>query len=96
MHVITQRRLKEFWEEHPTAEPPLRSWYSITSKATWKTFADVRRSFNSADIAGIYVVFNIGGNNYRLITKVEYQFGKVFIAHVFTHAEYDRWNASQG
>jgi mRNA interferase HigB len=92
VHVITQRRLLEFWEEHPEAKPPLVSWYKVTQKVRWKNFADLKRTFNSADYVAPFVVFDVGGNNFRIVAKVEYRFGKVFIAHVFTHAEYDRWN----
>jgi len=91
MHVITQRRLREFWSKHPQAESPLTAWYKITRQAAWKNFAELRADFFSADYVAPYVLFDIGGNNYRLIAKVEYAFGKVYIAHVFTHAEYDRW-----
>jgi len=93
VHVITRRRLKEFWHKHPTAEPPLKTWYKLTVKADWKNFADLRVTFSSADYVAPYVVFDVGGNNYRVIAKVEYKFKKVFIAHVFTHPEYERWNA---
>jgi mRNA interferase HigB len=90
--VITQRRLSEFWEKHPAARSPLTSWYKATRNAKWRNFAELRATFNSADMVGTYVVFNIGGNNFRIIAKVEYRWEKVFIAGVFTHAEYERWN----
>lgn len=61
----------------------------------WTNFAELRRDFPSADYVAPYVVFNIGGNKYRLIAKIEYLFGKVYIAHLFTHAEYDRWNGTR-
>ena len=92
VHVITQRRLSEFWQKHPAAQSPLASWYKATRRAEWKHFADVRRTFNSSDYVDPFVVFDVGGNHFRVVAKVEYCFGKVFIAHVFTHAEYDRWN----
>jgi mRNA interferase HigB len=92
VHVITQRRLSDFWTKHPEAHSPLLSWYKATRAAQWKSFADVRRTFNGADYVDPFVVFDIGGNNFRIIAKVEYRFGKVFIAHVFTHAKYERWN----
>lgn len=94
VHVITQKRLSEFWQKHPDAKSPLMSWYKITKAATWNNFAELKATFNSADVVAPFVVFDIGGNKFRIIAKVEYRFGKVYVAHVFTHAEYDRW--SQG
>ena len=64
----------------------------MTKRAKWKHFAELKATFNSADQVAPYVVFDVGGNNYRVIAKIEYRFGKVYIAHVFTHAEYDEWN----
>jgi mRNA interferase HigB len=93
MHVVSEKALRLFWKKHPDAEPPLRAWLKITEKAEWKNLADVRQAFNSADVVGVYTVFNIKGNTYRLITAIHYNRHKVFIREVFTHAEYDRWNA---
>jgi len=93
VHVITKRRLREFWVKHPAAESPLTAWFKITSNAEWTNLADLHRDFPSADYVAPWTVFDIGGNKYRLIVKVEYRFRKVFIAYVFTHAEYDRWKA---
>ncbi len=93
VHVITQKRLKEFWLKHPAAESPMRSWHKITRNAKWKSLDDLRRDFPTADYVAPWTIFNVGGNNYRIIAKIEYKFGRVFISKVFTHAEYDRWNA---
>ncbi|MFH7030184.1 MAG: type II toxin-antitoxin system HigB family toxin [Heteroscytonema crispum UTEX LB 1556] len=90
MHVISRSRLVEFWEKHPNAETSLRSWYKITSLAEWQSFVDLRQVFPSADQVSNLIVFNIGGNNYRLIALVDYKYQKVFIRHVLTHAEYDK------
>jgi mRNA interferase HigB len=92
MHVITRVRLKEFWEKHPNAETSLRLWYKLTSLAQWQNFVELRQIFPSADQVENLTVFNIGGNNYRLITLVDYEYKKVFIRHVLTHAEYDKQN----
>jgi mRNA interferase HigB len=93
MHVISEKALRLFWMKHEDAELPLRAWLKITEKAQWRNLADVRRVFNSADVVdGIYTVFNIKGNTYRLVTAIHYNRRMVFIRHVFTHAEYDRWN----
>ncbi len=71
----------------------MTTWYKITKMAAWKNYDDLRRDFSSADYVAPWTVFDVGGNNYRIVAKVEYKFGKVFIFRVFTHAEYDRWKA---
>ena len=67
----------------------LQTWYKVTSTATWRNFADLRQSFSSADQVGRLVVFNIGGNRYRLVALVDYTWQKVFVRWVMTHEEYD-------
>jgi mRNA interferase HigB len=89
MHVISYKALKQFWRKHPDAKIPLKGWYKRAVKAEWRKFADVRQSFPSADQVKRFVVFNIGGNNYRLITAIHYNRLKVYIRHVLTHGEYD-------
>lgn len=90
MHIITFKRLKACWERHPDTEHPLRAWYSHTKQAQWRTPQDVKRDFSSASIvANNRVVFNIKGGAYRLVVKIEYQMGKIFIRFVGTHREYD-------
>ncbi|MEH2026564.1 type II toxin-antitoxin system HigB family toxin [Nostoc sp.] len=89
MHIITRLRLTEFWEKHPNAQTSLRLWYKITSLAQWQNFVELRQAFPSADQIGNFTVFNIGGNNYRLITLVDYKYEKVFIRYVLIHGEYD-------
>jgi mRNA interferase HigB len=90
MHIITHSRLKTFWQKHPNAKPRLQGWYIRTRYAHWTNFVELRQIFPSADQVGKFTVFNIGGNNYRLITFIDYEYHKVFIRHVLTHAEYDR------
>ncbi|CAA9374764.1 hypothetical protein AVDCRST_MAG94-4450 [uncultured Leptolyngbya sp.] len=90
MHVITRSALTEFWQIHPNAEAALRTWYKLTAQVRWRNFVDVRQTFPSADLVGKFTVFNVGGNNYRLIALVDFNYQKVFIRHVLTHAEYDK------
>ncbi len=90
MHIITKKSLQEFWQKYPESESSLKSWYKITKKAEWKNLADTRKDFSHADLAGVCTIFNIGGNNYRLITKIFYPNKKVLIRFVLTHAEYDK------
>ncbi len=89
MHVISRKKLVEFWKKHPAAEGPLKAWNARTRHANWKKFADVREDYPTADQVGRFVVFNIGGNNYRLIAVIHYNRGKVYIRHILTHGEYD-------
>jgi len=90
--IISRKRLTEFWKKHSAAEAPLRSWHSVVKAAEWLSFDEVRSTFRSADQYGNCVVFNIGGNNFRLIAAIHYNTGKLFVLHVLTHREYDRGN----
>lgn len=92
MHIISKSYLKQFWEKHPQAEVGLRLWYKITSDHRWKHFDDVRQVFPHADLVGQLTVFNISGNKYRLITKIVFPKGRIYIRAVLTHAEYDKGN----
>lgn len=91
MHVISHKALVDFWSIHAQARAPLSAWYRIVSGAWYTDFASVRRSFNSADVvARDFVVFN--ANSFRIVTAIHYNRGKLYVRHVFTHAEYDRWS----
>lgn len=92
MHIVTRLRLKRFWEKHPNSETSLRLWYKLASLAQWQSFAEVRAVFPSANQVGNLTVFNIAGNNYQLIVFIDYEYQKVFIRYVLTHAEYDKEN----
>jgi mRNA interferase HigB len=89
VHIISRKKLVEFWEKHPQSKGPLSAWYSRTRVAHWTMFADVRHDYPSADQVGRFVVFNVGGNKYRLIVVIHYNRQKVYIRHVLTHGEYD-------
>jgi mRNA interferase HigB len=94
MQVIALRPLREFWIKHPRAEMPLRAWYSLVSRAEWSGPADVRRSFGSADFAGdSRVIFDIGGNKWRVVAHIAYACRRVLIKFVRTHKDYDAINA---
>ncbi len=90
MHVISRKKLVEFWTKHPTAESPLRVWFRRAKEAHWTTFSELRTAFPTADQVGRLIVLNVGGNRFRLIVAIHFNRGKVFIRHVLTHAEYDR------
>jgi mRNA interferase HigB len=93
MRVISRRRLREFWEQYPESEQPLLGWYRIAKRADWTNFGDIRRFAGSADTFGLCVIFNIGGNKFRLVVRVLYNIHRVYVVGVYTHAEYDedRW-----
>ena len=97
MNVIKKARLEEFWKTHAQAEAPLLRWYEITRKAAWKDFEHVRQYFPFADQIRVashrpVVVFNIGGNAYRLIAAIHYNTQTVYVLRIFTNAEYDTGN----
>jgi mRNA interferase HigB len=92
-HVISYRSIREFLAAHPgddAAHEALGTWYRTTAKATWTKFADVRATFPHADQVGPVIVFNVGGNKYRVICRIHFTSSVVYILHVLTHAEYDK------
>lgn len=94
MHIIALRTLRAFWERHPRAETPLRGWYAEANRATWRTPADIKTAHRNASfLPNNRVVFNIKGNDYRLVVAVRYTSTTMFIRFVGTHAEYDKIDA---
>lgn len=94
MRVIARRALREFWQRHADAREPLQVWLAVAERADWKSPADIKPVFRSADVLpGNRVVFNIRGNRYRLIVKIHYNTRVVYIRFVGTHADYDRIDA---
>lgn len=91
MRIISITKLRDFWERHPDAEQPLKEWYVKTERASWKNLNDMRNVFNSVDYVGNqHYVFNIKGNNYRLIVAIKFTPALVYIRFVGTHEEYDK------
>jgi mRNA interferase HigB len=90
MNVISRPRIKEFTGRHPKSDSSLTAWYRIVKKEHFKNFNEIRKVFPSADQVENFVVFNIGGNNYRLIALVDYDKDVLFIRHILIHAEYDK------
>ncbi|OGA49030.1 MAG: addiction module toxin RelE [Betaproteobacteria bacterium RIFCSPLOWO2_12_FULL_62_58] len=94
MRLIALGTLRNFWDRHPDAEIPLRSWYADASRADWRRPADIKAAYRNASfIANNRVVFNIKGNDYRLVAAVHYNRGMMFIRFIGTHREYDRIDA---
>lgn len=95
MRVIAKKRLIAYWEKHRDAEQPLKAWYDEAIKAEWKTPQDIKNQYASASfLSNNRVVFNIKGNDHRLIVAVAYRLGVLYIKFVGTHAEYDRVDAA--
>jgi mRNA interferase HigB len=95
VRVIAKKTLREFWIKHSNCEESLKSWHKETEEASWKSPQDIKKDYPSASILqDNRVVFNIKGNTYRLVVKVNYDFGLVWIRFIGTHAQYDRINAS--
>ena len=90
MRVISKPALVEFSGRHRDALVPLMNWYRITRRAGWGSLTEVRSDFAHADIMGRRTVFNIHGNSYRLIARVNYNTKRVFILHILTHVEYSK------
>jgi mRNA interferase HigB len=90
MHIVSLKTLRTFWEKYPDSLIPLSRWYKIVERSNFDSFVELRATFPSADLVGDLVVFNIGGDRYRLITSVHFNRGKVYIRYVLTHREYER------
>jgi|SRR5262245_22304456 len=90
VRIISKRKLREFWENRPDAKEPLLDWYNVALKSSWQNLAEVRESFRHADPVGDCTVFNIKGNDYRLITVIKYRAQRVYALYVLTHKEYDK------
>jgi mRNA interferase HigB len=95
MRVIARRTLSDYWTTHADAEQPLKAWFKFARSAAWDTPAAVRRDYRTASILeGNRICFNIAGNKYRLIVKINYHRRIVFIRFIGTHAAYDKIDAN--
>ncbi len=95
MRVIAKSTLKKFWEQpvYSDARNPLESWYEETVKSLWLSPQDVKSQYGNASIcANNRVVFNIGGNKYRLVVEIQYRAGIVWVKFIGTHTQYDKIN----
>jgi len=91
VRIYSRSTLRRFWSKHPDAEQPLRAWFAEARKAKWERPSDIKALHRSASFVGDdRVVFNIGGNKYRLVVAVSYRRGSVFVRFVGKHNEYDR------
>jgi len=93
MRIISRKTLRQFWEkaDYADAEQPLKAWFREASSADWARPAAIKAAFGTASIvANNRVVFNIGGNKYRLVVKVNYPYRVLYVRFIGTHAQYDR------
>ena len=95
MRVIKRGALVQFWEDHADAKASLESWYTVVRRANWRTPAEMKQVYSNADLVGRRTVFNIAGNKYRLIARVNYQSQRVFVLYILTHTEYHRGDWKQ-
>jgi mRNA interferase HigB len=91
-NVISKPTLKDFWEEYADSKEALETWYKLLTKSEATNFSELKETFGSADyVQPDYIIFDIKGNTYRVMTRVNFTYKTFWIKHVFTHAEYDKW-----
>ena len=89
MRVISKRHLQEFWRGNAGTEASLATWHQVVSQTNWENFAELRRTFRSADQVGRLTVFNVKGNDLRVIARIDYHKQILWVRTVCTHTEYD-------
>lgn len=95
MRIFTEQSLKAYAEKHPEVKTALQEWTMIVKQSKWTCFADIKRTFNSVDSVGNQrYVFNIKGNNFRLVVLIKFTIQFVYIRFIGTHAEYDKIDCS--
>ena len=96
MRIVSRKAIREATAKHSEWAASLNAWYKITKGADWKNFGDVRTSWKNSDVAGRFVVFDIGHNRCRLIATIKYRWRMVYIRRILSHAEYDEqdWQKS--
>lgn len=92
MHVISKKPLEAFWLKHPTARVPLEAWHRLVGLSVFEDFLEIKKTFNSADYVPPFLVFDIAGNNFRVICVPHFNRQKLYIRGVYTHTEYGRWS----
>lgn len=91
MRIISRKALSDFYAQYPKAKIPLENWYTTVKRAEWRCFADIKRTFNTVDSVGNKrYVFNIRGNDYRLVVIIQFTIKAVLIRFVGTHEQYDK------
>jgi mRNA interferase HigB len=94
-NVIAKSTLREFWQRYPDSQDALEVWYKLLRQSEYKNFAELKAVFGSLDfIQPDYLVFDIRGNHYRIVARVNFVYKTIWIKHVFTHKEYNLWSAT--
>lgn len=91
MRVISNKALNDFSVIHLPAEEPLQVWRKIIESRRFSSFSEIKNTFNAVDKVDLYYIFDIGGNKYRIVSAIHFDQQKLFVRHVFTHKEYDKW-----
>ena len=90
MHIVSHKAIQVFCERHREAAAPLHYWYKVARRAGWTSFPEVKQTFNTADYVAPFVVFDVGGNKYRLIAEINFRRQVLFIRDIMTHKEYEK------
>jgi mRNA interferase HigB len=90
LRVISKKKIRDYIKNNVQAELPLTEWYMKMRACHVKNLSEMKKSFNSVDFVNGYTIFNIGGNNYRLITAIHYNTQHCYIREIWTHAEYSK------
>jgi len=96
MRIISKKRLKDFYEKRKDAKGPLLAWFRVININRYGNFSDLRNTFPNADLVGKCIVFNIGGNKYRLITVIHFNREIVFIRNILAHNAYSKGTWKKG
>lgn len=90
MHIVSHKAIRRFCGRRREAANALNYWYKVAKRATWTSFVEVKQTFNTADFVAPYVVFDLGGNKYRLIAEIHFRRQVLFIRSILTHQEYEK------
>ena len=93
MHIISKSALPPFWNKYPSSRAALEAWYKLIKHGRYPDYVKLKQTFGSADYLTPYTVFDISGNNVRIISVIHYDRQKLYIRYVLTHPEYDHWSS---
>lgn len=91
MRVISNKTLVDFSSRHPDSQVSMQAWRKIVESRDFLNFSELKATFSATDKVGDFCVFNVGGNKFRIVAAVSFSYQKLFVRHVFTHKEYDKW-----
>jgi mRNA interferase HigB len=94
-HVISKKKFVIFGEKNPEAENVMQVFYTSLKNLKAENFANLKQTFGTVDLVGRRTIFDVGGNKYRVVTRINYEARIIHVLHVFTHREYDKWNKEQ-